>query len=141
MPDLVNHFVTFHHMTEASVHAIEMLSVLAVVANKELTTARVFACMRHREYATVVILARSAGLTFDSVSRATGAYTRVAHITREGTSTLNDKTRNDTMEMKPVIEMLFGQLNEIINGIGHLFLVEFNFHGASRCFDKCVHGS
>ena len=49
--------------------AVEVLRVLAIVADEELRAAGVLAAVGHREYAPVVALARSRGLALDRVAR------------------------------------------------------------------------
>ena len=54
--DVVNHIQTLYNLTEAGVHAVEVLCVLAVVADEELRATSILASVSHRHHATVVVL-------------------------------------------------------------------------------------
>lgn len=104
--DIIDYVEPFDHLAEAGVHAVEMLSVGAVVADEELAAACVFACMGHGEYAAVVILFFGLGFAFDMPAGAAGAYAGVAGIAAIGASALNDETGDDAMEAQTIVEAI-----------------------------------
>ena len=57
--NIVNYVQALYNLTEAGVYAVQVLSVAAVMADKELRATCVAASVSHRQYATVVVLARS----------------------------------------------------------------------------------
>ena len=146
--DALNHVVgayqiddieTFDHFAETSVHAVEMLRILTVVADKELTAASVLASMGHREDTTIVVLLGGVGLALDGPSRTARTHTGVAYIAAVRTAALNDKVGDDTMETETVVETVLGKFNEIGDGAGNLFFIKLHFHASSIGVDDCVH--
>ena len=70
--DVVDDIEALDNLAEAGVHAVEVLGVLAVVADEELRAAGILATVGHRHYAAVVVLAWGRGLALDSPARTAG---------------------------------------------------------------------
>ena len=81
LTDGIENIQTFENLAEASVNAVQVLRVLAVVADEELRTTSVLASVGHRENAAVVILTASAGFAFDAITRTACARARVTQVT------------------------------------------------------------
>ena len=129
--DVIDHIDTLDNLTEAGVHAIEVLCVHTVMADEELRTAGIWATMSHREHATVVILTLGACLTGDGVTWASCAVAL-------GAATLDDKVGDDTVEGKGVVEAALGKFYKIGNSDGRLLLVELHLHITLLGRDDCV---
>lgn len=56
--DVVNHIQALDNLAEAGVNSVEVLGVLAVVADEKLRATRIFAPMGHRKHTPVVVLTR-----------------------------------------------------------------------------------
>ena len=129
--DVVDNVDTLHNLAEACVHAVEVLGVLAVVADEELRAAGILATVSHRHYAAVVVLAWGRGLALDSPARAAGTIAQWA-------ASLNNEVGDTAVECESVVEAALGQFNEIFNGDRGLLLVEFGLHIALFGRDNCV---
>ena len=95
--DVVNNVNTLNHLAEAGVYAVKVLCVGAVVADEELRAAGIFAAVRHREYATVVVLTLGRGLALDGPAWATCAIADRA-------ATLNNEIWNHAVEGQSVVK-------------------------------------
>ena len=103
------------------VAAVEVLRILAVVADEELRTARVLACMGHRQHSAVVVLARSRSLALDGIAG-------TARTVAARAAALDDEIGNNAVEREPVVEIVRGQLDEVGHGAGRFMGVQFGFH-------------
>ena len=111
------------NLAKTSVMSVEVCRLAATNDHKKLRTARVWASVCHRKYASVVVLSFAFGFASDFV-----AWAAVADTVRA--TALNDKTGNDAVKAEAVVEAFFGQRNEVCYGAGCLFLEEFGLHKA-----------
>ena len=137
--DEVDNIQSFDHFAETGMDAIKVLGVLAVMADEELATAGVFACMCHGEDTTVVVLFIGMGLAFDCPSGATSTHTGITGIAAIGASALDNEIGNYAMEAESVVEAVLGQFDEVGDCCRNFFFIEFRFHGTLGCVDYCVH--
>lgn len=121
--NIVYHVETLHHAAETGVNAVEMLRILAVMADEELRTAGIPAAMRHRQHAAVVILALGRGLALNGVTRSSRAVAA-------RTAALNHEIGYDAVKRQSVIKMALGQLYEVGYRAGRLLFIEFGAHVA-----------
>ncbi len=129
--DVVDDIEALDDLAEAGVYAVEVLGVLAIVADEELRAAGVLTSVSHRHNAAIVVLAWGRGLALDTPARAAGAVTQRA-------AALNNKVGDNAVESQTVVETALGQLDKIFNSDRSLFLVEFGLHIALFGRDDCV---
>lgn len=129
--DIIDNIQALNHFTKAGVHTVEVLRILAIVADEELRAARILASVGHRKHTAIVVLARGRSFTFNRIARA-------ACTVADGASALNYKVGNDTMECQTVIEAAFGQLHKVGDSARSLLLVELGLHIALLGRDNCV---
>ena len=97
--DLIDDLNARRHFAEAGVLAIKMRSAFAAMANKELRATRVFARVRHRKHAAIVMLISTTCFAID-------LPTRSARSAASWATTLNNKIGNDSMKVQSFIEAL-----------------------------------
>ena len=100
--------------------AVEVLRILAIMADEELRTARILAGMGHREHAAIVVLTRCRRLALDRIAGASRAIAFRA-------AALNDEIGNYAVECEPVVEVVIGKFYEIGYRTGSLGGVKFCF--------------
>ena len=108
-----------------------MSGVFAVVADEELRTSRVAPGVGHREHTAVVTLARSRSLALDGVAR-------TSRTVALGASALDHEVGNHAVERQSVVEIVFGQLDEIGHGSGSFGGVKLGFHHPFFGRNDCV---
>ncbi len=129
--NIVDNIFALYDLAEAGVYAVEVLRVATIVADKELRATRILATMRHREDASVVILALGIGLARNCPARTTCAIADRA-------AALNDKFGNYAVKCQAVVEARLGKFDEVSDCDRGLFLVEFDLHIALFGRDNSV---
>lgn len=128
--NLVNHIEAFYYLAKAGMVAIEVLRILAAMADKELGASGVAAGMRHGKNAAVVVLIFTFKFAVDGIP---GASSAIAYRT----SALNNKVWYYPMETKPVVKAFFSQVDKIFHCFWSVFFIELHFHGAFVGYNFC----
>src|SRR5690606_41172826 len=119
--DLVHDVDAFHYLAEAGVVSVQVLGVFPAVADEELGSARISSCMRHGQYASVMVLVVPCSFTiyFITWPPCTVSYR---------TASLDHKVWDHPMEGKPVIKTFLREFYKIVHRIGSIVLVKLHFH-------------
>ena len=108
-------------------------------ADEELAAAGVWPCVCHRESPSAVWVVAGVGLTVDlPVRTACPCEGRVAGRAGVGAAALCHKAGDHTVELEVVVEALIGEMCEVGDSIGSLFVVELDPDVAFVCFDLCI---
>lgn len=130
--DFVDDVQAIHHLAEARVVSVEVRCILPVVHDEELRPAGVSASVCHAQHALVVVLVVPIQFAVNGVPRPS-----IADAVRA--SSLGHKPWDDAVKLEPLIEAFFGQLDEVGDGVGSIFLEKFHGHDAVVGVNRCVH--
>ena len=120
-PDGIDHLQPIYHLAEAGMVAVEVSGIGPGVADKELGTTGIAACMCHGKHTAVVVLVATGKLTIDFVARSPGSGSgRVAALDYE--------IGNYPVENKAVVVAFFRQGHEIFYSVRGIVVVELDFH-------------
>jgi hypothetical protein len=136
--DLVHDVHAFRHLAKYRVDLIEMR--LRRVGNEKLTSSGVLPGMCHREGSGGVLMGIEVGLTFDLVSRPTGAHPWIPDFLRQRVTPLDHEIRDDPVEPGSIVKFAVRQLFEVADGVRHLSIVQLGFNGALAGLDRCILG-
>lgn len=132
--DLVNDFQSFIHLTKTGVVAVEVFGVVAVVADEELGAAGVAARVGHGKYAAVMVLVIAGEFAVDFVARPPRAVA-------VGAAALDHEVGYDAVKGEAIIKALVREVDEVLDGVGSVFLEEPDLHNALLGVDFCdLHG-
>ena len=109
---------------------VQVFGGLAGVADEELGTTRVAACMGHGENTAVVVLVIASEFTINLIAR-----TAVANAV--GAAALDHKIGDDTVKNEAVIKAFFSKADEVLDGFWGVFFEEFDLQDTFVCMDFC----
>lgn len=119
--NLIDNVHALKHFAEHRVVAVQVLGVLAVVADEELRATGVATGMGHGEHAAIVKLVLTRQLAIYLV-----AWSAVANAI--GAATLNHEVRNHAMEDQSIVKSFLRQVNKILHRLGSIFFIKLNLH-------------
>src|SRR2546423_4630696 len=106
LTDLRNHVLSLDDLSKNRVDPVQVLRVLLVQHDEELTTASVLAGMCHRQGAHLVRVRVALGLAVNLVARTAGSHGSLGMLAafRVGIAALDDKILDHAMKFRPIVE-------------------------------------
>ena len=134
LADFLDEVEALRHLSKARVVAVEVGGVLTVVDDEELGASGVSACVGHAQHTFVVVLVVAVKLAVDGVSRSTTSNALRA-------STLGHKPWNHAVKLQSLVKALLGELDEVRDRVGRVFLKKLHGHRAVVGVNLGVHAA
>jgi hypothetical protein len=129
----INHVQTFRYLAKYGVVPVEVRRCCPGVTYEELRASGIASGVSHREHSAIVKLVLPGQFAVDVVARSAAAGTFRA-------SALDHEVGDYPVKYQAVIETLLREGDEVLHGVGRIFLKELDLHDAFFGMDlSCFH--